>query len=147
MGELLKNTWAQRIHEIQTQMSRMEQDKRGKLANSQGDQQSKAIEKEYKQKMEALQQQLNDQQRQKKKKEDTVQKALMQSESRLSAMEKQLAQMKKERDEAEQAKKYGEERFSKFKSNVNKDLLTYKKTVKDKDQAVFKLKNDLKKTD
>ena len=69
-------------------MSRMEQDKRGKLANSQGDQQSKAIEKEYKQKMEALQQQLNDQQRQKKKKEDTVQKALMQSESRLSAMEK-----------------------------------------------------------
>ena len=71
----------------------------------------------------------------------------MQSESRLSAMEKQLAQMKKERDEAEQAKKYGEERFSKFKSNVNKDLITYKKTVKDKDQAVFKLKNDLKKTD
>ena len=71
----------------------------------------------------------------------------MQSESRLSAMEKQLAQMKKERDEAEQAKKYGEERSSKFKSHVNKDLLTYKKTVKDKDQAVFKLKNDLKKTD
>lgn len=41
-------------------MSRMEQDKRRNLANSQGDQQSKAIEKEYKQKMEALQQQLND---------------------------------------------------------------------------------------
>ena len=48
-------------------------------------------------------------------------------------MELQLAQMKREKDEAEQAKKYGEERFSKFKSSANKDLLTFKKTVKDKD--------------
>ena len=44
-------------------------------------------------------------------------------------------------------KKYGEERFSKFKTNVSKDITNFKKTVKDKDQAVFKLKNDLKKTD
>ena len=62
-------------------------------------------------------------------------------------MEIQLAQIKKERDAANSEKKFGEERFSKFKSNANKDLTTYKKCVKDKDQAVFKLKNDLKKTD
>ena len=72
---------------------------------------------------------------------------MLQQESRLKAMELQLAQMKKQRDEAEASKKYGEERFSKFKSNVNKDIINFKKTVKDKDQAVFKLKNDLKKTD
>ena len=71
----------------------------------------------------------------------------MQQESRLKAMELQLAQMKKQRDDAEAQKKYGEERFSKFKTNVNKDLTNYKKTVKDKDQTVFKLKSDLKKTD
>ena len=58
---------------------------------------------------------------------------MMQQESRLKAMELQLAQMKREKDEAEQAKKYGDERFSKFKSSANKDLLTFKKTVKDKD--------------
>ena len=72
---------------------------------------------------------------------------MMQQESRLKAMELQLAQMKKQRDDAEAQKKYGEERFSKFKTNVNKDLTNYKKTVKDKDQTVFKLKSDLKKTD
>lgn len=55
--------------------------------------------------------------------------------------------MKKQKDEAVNSQKYGEERFTKFKSNVNKDLITYKKTVKDKDQAVYKLKTDLKKTD
>ena len=108
---------------------------------------TKAIEKEYKQKMAVLQHQVDDQQRQKKKKEDTIQKTMMQQESRLKAMEIQLAQIKKERDAANNEKKFGEERFSKFKSNVNKDLVSYKKSVKDKDQAVFKLKNDLKKTD
>jgi len=53
-------------------MSRMEQDKKRVLASSGGDLQTKAIEKEYKQKMEVLQQQLSDQERQKKKKEDTI---------------------------------------------------------------------------
>lgn len=58
---------------------------------------------------------------------------MMQQESRLKAMELQLGTLKKQRDEAMDSKKYGEERFSKFKSNVNKDLLTYKKSAKDKD--------------
>jgi len=97
--------------------------------------------------MDVLQQQLNDQQRQKKKKEDSVQKTLLQQESRLKAMEIQLGQMKKQRDEAETAKKFGDERYSTFKSTANKDLSTIKRTVKDKDQAMFKLKTDLKKTD
>lgn len=58
-----------------------------------------------------------------------------------------MQKYKKQRDEAEAQKKYGEERFSKFKSNVNKDLTNFKKTVKEKEQANFRLKNDLKKTD
>ena len=56
LGELLKNTWAQRILEIQTQMSRMEQDKKKAMSASVNDNaQTKAIEREYRQKMEALQ--------------------------------------------------------------------------------------------
>ena len=41
--------------------------------------------------MEVLQQQLTDQQRQKKKKEDNIQKTMAQQETRLKAMEMQLA--------------------------------------------------------
>ena len=62
-------------------------------------------------------------------------------------MENEVAKMKKQRDDAITKEKYGEERFSKFKSNVNKDLISFKKQAKDKDQAVYKLKSDLKKTD
>ena len=97
--------------------------------------------------MEVLQNQLNETQRQKKKKEDNIQKTMMQQESRLKAMEIELSKMKKQRDEAMISQKYGEERFSKFKSNVNKDIKVFQKTVKDKDQTVYKLKADLKKTD
>ena len=62
LGELLKNTWAQRIQEIQSQMSKMEQDKRKTISAVGPDNsaQTKAIEKEYRAKMEVLQQQLND---------------------------------------------------------------------------------------
>lgn len=62
-------------------------------------------------------------------------------------METEIAKMKKERDELEKQKKYGEERFSKFKSTVNKDLQQSKKSAEDKTKAVNKLKIDLKKTD
>ena len=129
-------------------MSHIEKNKRKNLAAVSDDSAAtKAIEKEYKQKMEALQNQMNEQQRQKKKKEEDIQKTMMQQESRLKAMEIEVAKMKKQRDEAEAQKKYGEERFTKFKSNVSKDLTTYKRTVEDKEQANFKLKTDLKKTD
>ena len=62
-------------------------------------------------------------------------------------MEIELAKMKKQKEEAETQRKYGEERFSKFKGQANKDINAFRKTVKDKEQAVFKLKTDLKKTD
>ena len=86
-----------------------------------------------------------EQQRQKKKTEDGIQKKMQQQESRIKAMEMELAKMKKQRDEAEAQRKFGEERFSKFKGQAVKDLSTAKKNVKEKDQANFKLKNDLKK--
>jgi hypothetical protein len=38
-------------------------------------------------------------------------------------MESEISKMKKEKEESESQKKYGEERFSKFKKNVNKDLV------------------------
>ena len=72
---------------------------------------------------------------------------MVQQESRIKAMEAELAKMKRQRDEAKEQQKYGEERFSKYKTTVGKDLTTFKKSVKDKDQTVFKLKADLKKTD
>ena len=53
-------------------MRSMEQDKRSKVAASQDNAQTKAIEKEYRAKMEHLQQQLLETQRQKKKKEDNI---------------------------------------------------------------------------
>ena len=84
--------------------------------------QSVALEKEYKSKMDELRAQLGEQQRQKKKKEDALGKTLMQQESRLKAMEQEIQKMKKQRDELERQKKYGEERFSKFKSMAQKDI-------------------------
>lgn len=59
-------------------MSAMEKQKSKTLAVTSDNAQTKAIEKEYKQKMEVLQQQMSDQQRQKKKKEDVIQKTMMQ---------------------------------------------------------------------
>jgi len=47
----------------------------------------------------------------------------------------------------EKQKKYGDERFSKFKTTVNKDLVSAKKTNEQKEKTVSKLKVDLKKTD
>ena len=62
-------------------------------------------------------------------------------------MESEISKMKKEKEESESQKKYGEERFSKFKKNVNKDLVQSKKTAEDKIKVVNKPKIDSKKTD
>mgnify|MGYP000895665837 CR=1 FL=1 len=72
---------------------------------------------------------------------------MFQQESRIKAMEMNLEKMKKEKEAAESSKKYGEERFFKFKTSANKDIKDAKKTVKQKEQAVSKLKSDLKKTE
>jgi hypothetical protein len=74
-------------------------------------------------KMEALNKQLNEQQKEKKKKEDNITKTIVLQEQRLKAMESEISKMKKEKEELESQKKYGEERFSKFKTNVNKDFV------------------------
>jgi hypothetical protein len=74
-------------------------------------------------KMEALNKQLNEQQKEKKKKEDNITKTIVLQEQRLKAMESEISKMKKEKEELESQKKYGEEKFSKFKTNVNKDFV------------------------
>jgi hypothetical protein len=68
-------------------------------------------------------------------------------ESRLKAMENELAKIKKARDEAELAKKYGEERFHKFKNTANKETAATKKTLNEKEKTVVKLKTELKKNE
>lgn len=40
-----------------------------------------------------------------------------------------MQKYKKQRDDAEAQKKYGEERFSKYKTNVQQDLSKFKQTV------------------
>ena len=72
---------------------------------------------------------------------------MFQQESRIKAMEMNLEKMKKEKEAAESSKKYGDERFYKFKTSVAKDMKEAKKTVKQKEQVVNKLKSDLKKTE
>jgi hypothetical protein len=62
-------------------------------------------------------------------------------------MENELAKIRKERDEAELAKKYGEERFHKFKSITNKENVAAKKAFGEKEKTVVKLKADLKKNE
>lgn len=48
-------------------------------------------------------------------------------------MELDIQKLKKQRDDAKMEQKYGEERFTKFKSTANKDLSNFKKSVKEKD--------------
>ena len=62
-------------------------------------------------------------------------------------MEMNLEKMKKEKAEAEAQKKYGDERFYKFKTTATKDMKEVKKTVKQKENVVTKLKSDLIKTE
>ena len=129
-------------------MNKVKIEKQNKIAASGGSHDKNlAIEKEYMAKMEALNKQLNEQQKEKKKKEDNITKTMVLQEQRLKAMESEISKMKKEKEELESQKKYGEERFSKFKTNVNKDLVQSKKTAEDKIKVVNKLKIDLKKTD
>lgn len=66
---------------------------------------------------------------------------------RIKALETDLNKQKKKKEEIEAAKKLDENRFFKFKKDVKTDLETEKKKVKDKDQAMNKLKQDLKKVD
>ena len=141
LSDLLKNTWQSRITEIQTAMSKIEAEKRKSMTEKAADSAAaKAIEREYKTKMDELSKQLQEQQRQKKKKEDSIQKTMAQQETRIKVMENDLQKMKQQRDELEKQKKYGEERFSKFKSTAAKDLQQTKKTVQEKDKTVSKLK-------
>lgn len=62
-------------------------------------------------------------------------------------MENELAKSKKERDDAEMARKYGEERFHKFKASAREESVASKKLVTDKDKTVAKLRADLRRNE
>lgn len=66
---------------------------------------------------------------------------------RIKALEADVVKQKKKKEEIEMAKKLDENRFFKFKKDVKTDLEAEKKKLKDKDQAMNKLKADFKKVD
>ena len=78
---------------------------------------------------------------------EAIEKTMTLQETRIKAMENSLAKMKTEKEEAINQKKYGEERFFKFKTTAQKEIHDTKKTVQAKEQVVNKLKSELKKTE
>lgn len=61
-------------------------------------------------------------------------------EARVKSLETELAKLKKEKEEFDNQKKFGEERFHKFKSTVAKEVQQSKKIAQDKDKQNIKLK-------
>ena len=118
MGEFLKNTWAQRIQQIEHEKSKAAIEHKKKVIASQGNKdeaQIKALTADYKKKMDELNKQIMDQQRAKQKKEDQIKKTMVQQEARIKVMETELDKMKKQKEQLEMQKKYGEERYSKMR--------------------------------
>ncbi len=72
--------------------------------------------------MDELRAQLDSQQREKQRKEESIQKNMFLQEARVKSLETELAKLKKEKDELDNQKKFGEERFHKFKSTVAKEV-------------------------
>lgn len=97
--------------------------------------------------MESLNGQVQKLEREKQKKEEAVAKQIAMQEARIKALENDLEKQKKKKEEVERLKKFDEDRFFKFKSNVNKDLQTEKKKASEKDKQMNKLKNELKRVD
>lgn len=59
-------------------------------------------------------------------------------------MEEDITKYKTTKEQIEKQMKSENEKFSKFKQNVAKELTTAKKAANDKDKEVVKLKKDLK---
>lgn len=145
-NELLKNTWASKIADIQKSMLAAEADRK-KLPQPTDSKMAQHQEREFNKKMEDYKVQLDKQHKDKSSKEESIQKLMVQQETRIKALESDLQKIKKEKEEMETQKKYGEERFHKFKSTTTKETATFKKAVSDKEKTVSKLKSDLKKND
>ena len=62
-------------------------------------------------------------------------------------MELEISKLKKKREELELEKKYGEERYNKFKQTATTEKKTNKKTVTEKEGQVNVLKAQLKKSE
>ena len=78
LGQLLKNTWASRIQEIEQSMIKAKLERNKNIAAAGGSQDhNSTIEKEYVQKMDALNKQLAEQQKEKRKKEESVTKIMV----------------------------------------------------------------------
>ncbi len=143
LGQLLQNTWNSKISEIKDSMKVLENEKKTKGESA-----------EYKSKMDDLNRQLDLQQKEKQKNADSIQKTMLVQEARIKSLENELLKLRKEKEELDNQKKYGEERFHKFKAQVNaqvsnaaKEVQSQKKILTDKDKTVSKLKSDLKKTE
>lgn len=113
---LLNNEWAGAIKSLEGEKSRAETDVKAKIMSAKNDQKLiQAIEKEHRNKMDSLNQELAKQAREKQKKEESVAKQIAMQEARIKALEADVERQKKKKEEVEKAKKYDENRFFKFK--------------------------------
>ena len=97
--------------------------------------------------MESLNSQVQKLEKEKSKKEEAVAKQITMQEARIKALENDLEKQKKKKEEVERLKKFDEDRFFKFKTNLSKDIQTEKKKASEKDKQMNKLKNELKRVD
>lgn len=145
---LLNDEWAGAIKNIEGEKNKAESDVKDKIKSAKNDQKLiQSIEKEHRQKMDQLNQELAKQARDKQKQEEKVTKQIAMQEARIKALEGDVERQKKKKEEVEKAKKFDENRFFKFKQDIGKDLQHEKKKINEKDKQMTKLKNDLKKVD
>lgn len=94
--DLLKNEWAGTIKSLEGEKKKAETDRAAGLLQAKNDAKAvQAIEKEHRQKMERLNQELTKQARDRQKKEDSVAKQIAMQEARIKALEGDLQKQKK----------------------------------------------------
>ena len=97
--------------------------------------------------MDSLNNQLNKLEKEKSKKEESVARQIAMQEARIKSLEADVEKQRKIKEEVERAKKFDENRFFKFKMEINKDLAAEKKKTTEKEKQMSKLKTDLKKVE
>lgn len=90
LSDLLHSSWTQNIEQIKQSMVSLEQENRSHPQST-----------TYRQKMEALQRQLDQQQKERTKKTDSVHKSMMMQETRIKSLESELQRLRKEKEHAE----------------------------------------------
>jgi hypothetical protein len=65
----------------------------------------------------------------------------------MKMMDGDLAKIKKSKFDMQEKIKSESDKFNKYKQSTQKEISNTKKKIGDQDKTIFKMKNDLKKTD